>query len=106
MGWEKPKLPALQQKEILAQEAAAATPKKRKGPKGQNPLSCLKPKKKTQPPQQVLKQPPSAIIPDAAPKKRQRSRRMGTRTKEEAERLAHNKENDDKPNLTESSRHA
>eukprot|EP00425_Heterocapsa_triquetra_P009317 CAMPEP_0195128538 /NCGR_PEP_ID=MMETSP0448-20130528/139412_1 /TAXON_ID=66468 /ORGANISM="Heterocapsa triquestra, Strain CCMP 448" /LENGTH=273 /DNA_ID=CAMNT_0040166345 /DNA_START=26 /DNA_END=844 /DNA_ORIENTATION=+ len=43
-AWEKPKLVELKQREIKA-KALAETPKKRKGPKGPNPLSCLSSKK-------------------------------------------------------------
>merc|ERR1711971_299617 len=42
--WEKPKLPELREKEAQAAAKAAAGPKKRKGPKGANPLSCRKAK--------------------------------------------------------------
>lgn len=43
--WEKKKLPVLVEREAKAKEAAAAPPRKRKGPKGANPLSCRKKKK-------------------------------------------------------------
>merc|ERR1711971_1114643 len=46
--WEKPKLPVLREHEAKVAEAMAAAPKKRKGPKGANPLSCMKPKKNKQ----------------------------------------------------------
>lgn len=42
--WEKPKLKELAKKEEAA-KAAALIPRKRKGPKGANPLSCRKKKK-------------------------------------------------------------
>lgn len=44
-AWEKPKLTELQEKEKKA-KVLAEFPKKRKGPKGANPLSCLSSKKK------------------------------------------------------------
>mmetsp|Transcript_50269 Transcript_50269/g.79611 ORF Transcript_50269/g.79611 Transcript_50269/m.79611 type:complete len:296 (-) Transcript_50269:60-947(-) len=46
-NWELPKLPALKEREAKAAELIARPPKKRKGPKGPNPLSCMKKKKKT-----------------------------------------------------------
>merc|ERR1711879_143046 len=44
--WEKPKLPKLRERETIAAEQAVAPPKKNKGPKGPNPMSCLKKKRK------------------------------------------------------------
>jgi len=81
--WEKPMLPKLQAKEA-AVAAEAAKPKKRKGPKEPNPLSCRKPKTQQKPEQQQQQQQllePEAGQPVRA--KRVRSRRMGTRTKDE-----------------------
>merc|ERR1719409_1043599 len=87
--WEKAKLPKLREKEAEAKAKAEAGPKKRRGPKGANPLSCKKSKGKDK-----SKQPASsagvaggagqsadagAVAPKA---KRQRSRRMGTRKPE------------------------
>jgi len=43
--WERPKLPALQEREASVM-VAAAKPRKRRGPKGANPLSCRKPQMK------------------------------------------------------------
>jgi len=74
-AWEKAKLPALQQKEAAA-AAAASTPRKRKGPKGANPLSCKKKKKKPTPPAGERQQAAEPSEADARPK-RVRSRRMG-----------------------------
>lgn len=72
-SWEISKLPQLKAAEAATKAKAAAGRKKRKGPKGPNPLSCKRPKQRgpeaPEPPQ-----------PDAAaPKKRQRSRKMGTK---------------------------
>lgn len=78
--WEKPRLPVLRAAEAKAAEANSK-PKKLKGPKGANPLSCLQPKPK---PKEAAPKPAEA--PPAAAK-RTRSRRMGTRTRAEAESL-------------------
>lgn len=50
-AWEKPKLPELRKKEEAAAESAkfAAAPRKKKGPKGANPMSCRKAKPKKKP---------------------------------------------------------
>lgn len=79
--WERPKLPELIEREAKVKEAAAA-PRKRKGPKGANPLSCKKAKK--QAPARAL-----AVEEAAAPQKakRVRSRKMGTRTRAEVDAL-------------------
>jgi len=75
--WEKPQLPELKQKlEQIAERAAK--PKKKRGPKGANPLSCKKPQKRKA---QQLEQEPSKqqdCAQAAPPCKRVRSRRMGT----------------------------
>lgn len=80
--WEKPKLPELAAKEAKIKELAERPPKKRKGPKCANSLSCKK-KKSSGP----SRPPPVKVEPEAPKPKRVRSRRMGTRTREEAERL-------------------
>lgn len=87
-AWEKQKLPELREKvkEEKAKEKDKAKAKaKKKGPKGANPLSCMKTKKKQAPGAGGAAQAPEQ---PAVKPKRVRSRRMGTRTREEAERLA------------------
>lgn len=79
--WETPKLPVLREREAerAAAAEAAAVPKKRKGPKGPNPLSCRKPKKRPRP---AAQEPPPAKAGGATPgrsSRRVRSRKMGTR---------------------------
>lgn len=80
--WEKTKLPELKAKEVKA-KAMEERPKKRRGPKGPNPLSCLKSKRPKKP-----GQPNRASVQEEVKKpKRVRSRKMGTRTKAAAEEL-------------------
>lgn len=81
--WEMPRLPELRDTQRMAKAAAMVPPKKRKGPKGPNPLSCMKAKKKL-PQTQSLPQATAAAAPASAAEparqaKRVRSRKMGTR---------------------------
>jgi len=90
-SWELAKLPALQQKEALA-AAQGEKPKKKKGPRGANPLSCLSSKKKTKVERAAAAAAAATAAAAAAAAaavaekpKRTRSRRMGTVTRSEAE---------------------
>mmetsp|Transcript_50532 Transcript_50532/g.145056 ORF Transcript_50532/g.145056 Transcript_50532/m.145056 type:complete len:317 (-) Transcript_50532:43-993(-) len=88
-SWELAKLPALQQKEALA-AAQAEKPKKKKGPSGANPLSCLSSKKKAKVERAAAAAAAATAAAAAAAAvaekpKRTRSRRMGTVTRSEAE---------------------
>lgn len=80
--WEKAKLPELKAKELQIKALAEQPPKKRKR-KGVNPLACRKKKTKAREVTAVLA---NDTMKQAAPKaKRVRSRRMGTRSRAEAE---------------------
>lgn len=81
-AWERPKLPELIDREAKAKEAAAA-PRKRKGPKGVNPLSCRKAKKQAP----AAEKAPAAEAAAPQKAKRVRSRKMGTRTRAEVDAL-------------------
>merc|ERR1719203_797626 len=76
--WERSKLPMLKKREE-EEDAKAKTPKK-KGPKGAHPMSCKKRKKVQPEPRQAA---PQAQPEEVKKPKRVRSRRMGTRTREE-----------------------
>mmetsp|Transcript_36627 Transcript_36627/g.85221 ORF Transcript_36627/g.85221 Transcript_36627/m.85221 type:complete len:297 (+) Transcript_36627:68-958(+) len=76
--WEKPRLPVLTELEKKRAEAAA-NPKKRKGAKAPNPLSCKKARRVLRPQATPFAEPTRA--------KRVRSRCMGTRTRAEVEAL-------------------
>lgn len=79
--WEKAKLPELRAKELQAKALAEQPAKKRKR-KGVNPLACKKKKPKG------TEVAASKAIEQVAPKaKRVRSRKMGTRTRAEAEAM-------------------
>mmetsp|Transcript_82259 Transcript_82259/g.172223 ORF Transcript_82259/g.172223 Transcript_82259/m.172223 type:complete len:289 (+) Transcript_82259:233-1099(+) len=85
-SWEAPKLPALRQQKVM-ESIQNEQPKKKKGPKGVNPLSCKKPKKEKrqdQPPAPKAQPAQETAPPPKA--KRTRSRKMGTVTKAEAEK--------------------
>eukprot|EP00929_Paragymnodinium_shiwhaense_P080645 TRINITY_DN42071_c0_g1_i1.p1 TRINITY_DN42071_c0_g1~~TRINITY_DN42071_c0_g1_i1.p1 ORF type:complete len:311 (-),score=91.08 TRINITY_DN42071_c0_g1_i1:145-1077(-) len=89
--WEKHKLPELRAKEAEAKAKAEAPPKKRKGPKGANPLSCRKKGKAKAKKSSSAAGGSSTATGSAGPAaaasanaevtkpKRQRSRKMGTR---------------------------
>ncbi|CAE8682084.1 unnamed protein product, partial [Polarella glacialis] len=83
--WEKPKLPELQAKVAKAKALAEAPPKKRRGPKGANPLSCIKSKKEKAEKPVVAKPTVEEVQEEVKKPKRQRSRLMGNRTRDEAE---------------------
>jgi len=86
-SWERKKLPVLAQKEAIAAARAEQPPIRRKGPRGVNPLSCLKPKKdkaKRTAPRESQQQPRPVETATTKPK-RVRSKRMGTRTSAEVE---------------------
>ncbi|CAE7467256.1 UTP23 [Symbiodinium pilosum] len=78
--WEKPKLPELKAKEVLKQ-ALAAKPKAKRKKRGVNPLSC---KKSTKPKAGLVLPKAMPVAPKA---KRVRSRRMGNRSREQAEMM-------------------
>lgn len=90
-AWEHSKLPALKQRKVEAEvhvEAKAAKAAKKRGPKGVNPLSCKKSKKRKEAIPAYQELPAIAAQKLEPPKpKRVRSRRMGTRTRTDAEEL-------------------
>merc|ERR1712232_253059 len=85
-AWEHQKLPELHER-LLKDAETAAKPRKSRKPKGPNPLSCLKPKKKgaagVAQNIKIVAVPPNTE--ELKNVKRARSRRMGTRTRAEAE---------------------
>mmetsp|Transcript_148062 Transcript_148062/g.369116 ORF Transcript_148062/g.369116 Transcript_148062/m.369116 type:complete len:314 (-) Transcript_148062:105-1046(-) len=86
--WELPKLPALEHHKTLEAVKAERKPAKRKGPKGPNPLSCLKSKKNKQVGDAAAAASPAPHPAEPQKPKRTRSRRMGTVTRAEAEARA------------------
>jgi len=93
-AWEKKKLPELRETEQKAKLNALVQAQgkvKKKGPKGANPMSCMKGKKKQKEGAgaKTVAPVPATAAPLAESKpKRVRSRKFGTRTREEAERIA------------------
>jgi len=96
-SWETSRLPALKQQKQDEQAKAEAKAKrfekaKKKGPKGVNPLSCRTGKKKKKAAEAATREQPRATseveLLEAQKPKRARSRRMGTRTRVEAEELS------------------